>query len=836
MSIPNRILTLVFLFLLILPVVGDCQPSGSEEAKGAKTKLPTDRYGDPLPEGAIGRLGTMRFRHGFYAGAIAFSPDGKYLASGGRYPGLRLWDAASGKLLNRPALYGVDGVNSLAFSPDSKMVLVSSGTPTLIDVASGKVLGRFPSTSDFVAFSPNGQIVAAEERDKVTLFKVVSRQQIRQIHGHTGQINCLAFSPKGESLATGSQDKTIRFWEVASGTELRRIEAKDEVSAIAYSPNGKLLAWVGEEDPTIRLVDLVGKKADKLLKGPAGWVYSIAFSRDGKLLASGGHGGKIFLWDVNTGKQLRHWQAFGFRVGHLAFSPDGKILASTGVSGSSAIRLWDTASGKEIHPLVGHTGVIQSLKYSGDGNKLFSLGQDQRAITWNVAKGLQEDTASQIGPFGKRLVTATLSPDGKLLAGRSFHPKEKSDDIIRLWDTRTGKELHALDKHKEPLNKLAFSDDGKVLASSGRDGIHLWDPASGKKLRQIKVPQLFGSLAFSPNGKILAAEGADKKVRLWDLPTGNELRRWDSQHEYGTKLVFSPDSKLLASFDILTSVWEVVTGRVLMHVPQQYGQFQDNGHVQAMAFSPSGRFLASIEVRYRALPSGEDHYRIILRELASGQVARQIDRQEETVWSLAFHPNGRILASGRGDSTILLWDMTGRLKNGQLRTANLTDKDLDALWAKLGGDASQAYPASWTLAADPSKTIPFFEKRMQPVAAADEKRIRKLIADLESDSFAVRSKAFQELAQLGELGAPGLRDAKPSRATVEFNRRVNLLLARLKDPVTDPVRLRMLRAIEVLENIGSPQARKVLERLATGTSAARLTREAQASLQRLKER
>jgi len=217
-------------------------------------------------------------------------------------------------------------------------------------------------------------------------------------------------------------------------------------------------------------------------------------------------------------------------------------------------------------------------------------------------------------------------------------------------------------------------------------------------------------------------------------------------------------------------------------------------------------------------------------------VARQIDRQEETVWSLAFHPNGRILASGGGDSTILLWDMTGRLKNGQLRTTPLADHDLETLWTKLGGEASQAYPASWTLAADPSKTIPFFEKRMQPVAAADEKRIRKLIADLESDSFAMRSKAFQELAQLGELAEPALRDAKPSRATVEFNRRVNLSLARLKDPVTDPVRLRMLRAIEVLENIGSPQARKVLERLATGTSAARLTREAQASLQRLKER
>src|SRR6516162_1753637 len=208
MSIPNKILTVVFFFLLILPSVGDCQPAGSEKAKDAKTQIPTDRYGDPLPEGAIGRLGTMRFRHGFFTNAVAFSPDGKYLASGGSEPG-RLWNATTGVLLNRVAFSRTTSPASLAFSPDSRMILASGGSPALFDVLSGKELGRFASADEqhLVAFSPDGKMVATERNQIVILWDVVTRKRIRQLQGHTGAVTCLAFSRKGEILATGSQDK-----------------------------------------------------------------------------------------------------------------------------------------------------------------------------------------------------------------------------------------------------------------------------------------------------------------------------------------------------------------------------------------------------------------------------------------------------------------------------------------------------------------------------------------------------------------------------------------------------------------------------------------------------
>jgi WD40 repeat protein len=821
MSIPNKMPLLCIILFLGLTGTGDGKPDKLEKL--------VDRYGDPLPEGAIARLGTVRFRHGFLARAIAFSPNGNYLASGGRLPGLRLWDATTGRLLNEASHYGV---NSLGFSPDSKMILVSSGTPTLIDVASGKELGRFPTVSDFIAFSPDGQMVAAEERDKITLLKVGSRKQIRQLQGHTDQINCLAFSPKGETLATGSQDKTIRIWDVASGTELRRFEVKDEVRAIAFSPNGKFIGWIGDEDSTIRLLDLSGAKAAKLLKGSSGSVYSIAFSPNGKLLASGGLGGKIFLWDANGGKQLRQWQAFGFLVAHVAFSPDGKTLAATGAFGSSAIRLWDTDSGKEIHPPAGHTGMVHSFRFSRDGQKLTSFGLDQRAITWNVENSAAMESAAHIGPFGKKMITTALSPDGKVLAtGSWYEPKKESDSLIRLFDTRTGKELHALGKHKEPVGALAFSDDGKILASGGKDGIFLWNPAERTKFRQFPGHQAgTTSLVFSPNGKLLVSTGEDKKVRLWNVLTGKQIHQWDCRGltKY-FKPAFSPDSKFLASFDNnIIRVWEVSSGREITRLPQEFAT--------ALAFSPSGRFLASSQIQSRLVPTGEDVNRVYLWDLVSGQVALQIDRKEKTIWSLAFSANGRILASGGGDSTILLWDMTGRLKNGQLLPANLSNHDLKQLWNDLGGQATSAYPAIWTLAADPAQALPFLAKRLQPVANADAKQINRWIGDLESNDFKVRDRAFKELSQLGELAEPALNKARPRQPTVEFRRRIDLLVGKLKGPVTEPERLRTLRAIEVLENIGLPQARKVLERLATGTTAARLTREAQASLQRLKGR
>src|SRR5713101_6222702 len=140
MFVPNRILGLTLFFLLVFSALVGSKPPGPNHAKPSEPALNIDRFGDPLPEGAIARLGTVRFRHGFLTGAIAYSPDGKTLASGGRFPGLRLWDAETGRLLKRPSQ---SGVNSLAFSPDSKMLLVSDGLPTLIDVASGKELGRF---------------------------------------------------------------------------------------------------------------------------------------------------------------------------------------------------------------------------------------------------------------------------------------------------------------------------------------------------------------------------------------------------------------------------------------------------------------------------------------------------------------------------------------------------------------------------------------------------------------------------------------------------------------------------------------------------------------------
>jgi WD40 repeat protein len=672
----NRIclVTNVLLALFVYGFAGQAVPQSK------KPQVRTDLHGDPLPEGALARLGTVRFRHGILTEAIAIAPEGNIIASASGLGGeVWLWDDTTGRTLHRVPIEHNPG--GLAFSPDGKTLFVG-GSLEVIDVPTGKELHRLTAPAGLatclpVAFSPDGKTVAAGEFQraaglrKIILWDARTAKELGRLEGHSANINAIAFAPDGTQLVSCSEDKTVRLWDVTAAKELRQFEGHDKpVQCVTYSPCGKVLASAGD-DRIIRIWDVETARPLYRMKGADEALAALAFSPDGKTLASAGGSGTIRLWDPATGKELRRWSAHSNEIPALAFSKDGKRLASVG-SWDHAIRLWETATGKEIDPVDGHSGAVQCLLFAADGKALVSLSRDRQVMEWDLTNSRKRRQVSLVPRDATRAEcwdAVDLTLDGTVLAQASHVQAEGrrapwvSDHAVHLWDTATGKRLRTLSAGPDWVWAVKFSPDGKRVASGSRDGVRLWDVATGKEtchLPDLKADR--AGLAFAPDGKLMAAACVDQTIRIVDVPTGKELRRWPSHQKRGhlivSSLVFSPDGKSLASFGHRTSaanyagvrVWAVADNKELLAL---------NASALTLEFSPSGGMLAvSVgRIRSHADKPNEEFCTIQIWELRTRQLIREFDAPQGLVWSLAFSDDGRRLASGGGDSTILVWDL-----------------------------------------------------------------------------------------------------------------------------------------------------------------------------------